>query len=115
MTYLQKNPLTLASRIFTIQFGDAILFAVHTVCEQGCMSISSVRSVEKDAEQEEDYSPGFCQNSKIRKPDQHLVNMLLVHAGAESQSQTLPVRKARRNKIHFYMVEEGTKENFIGT
>lgn len=44
MMYVQKKkPLTLASRIFTIQFGDAISFAVHTVYEQDCMSISSVR------------------------------------------------------------------------
>lgn len=61
------------------------------------------------------YSPELLQNYKIAKPDQHLVNMLVVHAGAESQSQTLSVRKARRNKIHFYMVAEGTKEIFIGT
>lgn len=39
----KKQTLTLASRIFTIQFGDAISFAVHTVHKQGCMSISSVR------------------------------------------------------------------------
>lgn len=39
--------------------------------------------------------------------------MLLVRTGAESQSQTLYVRKAQSNKIHFYMVEEGTKEIFL--
>lgn len=33
--YMYKKTLTLASRIFTIQFGDAILFAVHAVYEQG--------------------------------------------------------------------------------
>lgn len=48
--YKKKNPLTLASRIFTIQLGDAILFAVHTVYEQACTSISSVRFVVKYAE-----------------------------------------------------------------
>lgn len=38
--YVQK---TLASRIFTIQFSDADLFAVHAVYGKAFQSISSVR------------------------------------------------------------------------
>lgn len=121
--YMYRKTWTLASRIFTIQFGDAISFAVHAVYEQGCRvsPVYALRSYmlrhvwrrKKEKTKRMLYSPEVRLKCKIRKPDQHLVNMLLVHAGAESQSQTLYVRKAHSNKIHFHMVEEGRKEIFF--
>lgn len=105
MIYMYKK--TLASRIFTIQFSDADLFAVHAVygkafkvspvyaCGQKCSGwFKKKNKIKKSSFQWRSKLRGgmihlnFIGIKEEKKTDQHLVNMLVVHAGAESQSQT---------------------------
>lgn len=126
MIYMYKK--TLASRIFTIQFSDADLFAVHAVYGKA-FKVSPVYACgQKCSGWFKKKKSSFQWRSKLRGGMIHL-NFIGIkdekknnrsasckHAGCARRRRIsksdFDIRKAHSIKIHFYMVEEGTKEIF---